>query len=101
MYRIIQYIERQVVLFDSIEDAAFSSLHPDNEKGSIESIYHIALAQNKVDEVREKMNNFVTRVVFTAHPTQFYQTNAQQIIQDLRDYIQNDSVSNIDLLLQQ
>jgi len=101
MYRIIQYIERQVVLFDSIEDAAFSSLHPDNEKGSIESIYHIALAQNKVDEVREKMNNFVTRVVFTAHPTQFYPTNVQQIIQDLRDYIQNDSVSNIDLLLQQ
>lgn len=101
MFRMIQYIERQVVLFDSIEDAAFSSLHADSGKGSLKSIYHVAQAQGKTEEVRKKIENFVTRVVFTAHPTQFYPTNVQQIIQDLRDAIQQDSVSKIDLLLQQ
>ncbi|WP_413532601.1 phosphoenolpyruvate carboxylase [Empedobacter brevis] len=101
MFRMIQYIERQVVLFDSIEDAAFPSLHSENEKGSLESIYHIAQAQGKMEQVKDRIENFVTRVVFTAHPTQFYPTNVQQIIQDLRDAIQQDSVSKIDLLLQQ
>lgn len=101
MFRMIQYIERQVVLFDSIEDAAFSSLHSENEKGSLESIYHIAQSQGKLEQVRERIQDFTTRVVFTAHPTQFYPTNVQQIIQDLRDAIQQDSVSKIDMLLQQ
>ena len=31
LFKIIQYIERQVVLFDSIEDAAFPQLHSVNE----------------------------------------------------------------------
>lgn len=101
MFRMIQYIERQVVLFDSIEDAAFPSLHSENEKGSLESIYHIAQSQGKLKQVRERIEDFTTRVVFTAHPTQFYPTNVQQIIQDLRDAIQQDSVSKIDMLLQQ
>ena len=101
MFRMIQYIERQVVLFDSIEDAAFPSLHSENEKGSLESIYHIAQSQGKLEQVRERIQDFTTRVVFTAHPTQFYPTNVQQIIQDLRDAIQQDSVSKIDMLLQQ
>lgn len=101
MFRIIQYIERQVVLFDSIEDAAFSTLHPEHEKGSISSILHLAQQNGKLDEVKAKLQNFATRIVFTAHPTQFYPTHVQQIIQDLRDAIQRDSISTIDLLLQQ
>ena len=101
MFRMIQYIERQVVLFDSIEDAAFQTLFPDNQKGSLESIFLIAQQQGKLDEVKTKIQDFVTRVVFTAHPTQFYPTEVQQIIQDLRDAIRQDSVSKIDLLLQQ
>ncbi|MEG0187968.1 MAG: phosphoenolpyruvate carboxylase, partial [Algoriella sp.] len=73
----------------------------ENEKGSLESIYHIAQSQGKLEQVRERIQDFTTRVVFTAHPTQFYPTNVQQIIQDLRDAIQQDSVSKIDMLLQQ
>ncbi|WP_068598008.1 phosphoenolpyruvate carboxylase [Vaginella massiliensis] len=101
MFRMIQYIERQVVLFDSIEDAAFSKLFPANGKGSLESIYLIALQQGKLEKVKSKIQDFITRVVFTAHPTQFYPTEVQQIIQDLRNAIREDSVSKIDLLLQQ
>lgn len=101
MFRIIQYIERQVVLFDSIEDAAFSSLHPEHEKGSIFSIHQYAEQNGKLEDVKAKLKDFATRVVFTAHPTQFYPTHVQQIIQDLRDAIQRDSISTIDSLLQQ
>ena len=101
MFRIVQYIERQVVLFDSIEDAAFSSLHSDHEKGSIINIHQLAQQNGKLDEVKAKLQDFATRVVFTAHPTQFYPTHVQQIIQDLRDAIQRDSISTIDSLLQQ
>ena len=101
MFRIIQYIERQVVLFDSIEDAAFPSLHPENGKGSITNLIQLAQQQGKLDDVKEKLQEFATRVVFTAHPTQFYPTHVQQIIQDLREAIQRDSISTIDALLQQ
>ena len=101
MFRMIQYIERQVVLFDSIEDAAFSSLHPEHEKGSVSHLLQIARENGKLNEVKEKLKDFSTRIVFTAHPTQFYPTHVQQIIQDLRDAIQRDSISTIDSLLQQ
>ena len=101
MFRIIQYIERQVVLFDSIEDAAFQSLHPEHEKGSVSSILHLAQQNGKLDEVKEKLQDFATRIVFTAHPTQFYPNHVQQIIQDLREAIKDDSISKIDSLLQQ
>ena len=30
MFSVIQYVERQVVLYDSVEDAAFSDLHADD-----------------------------------------------------------------------
>lgn len=101
MFRIIQYIERQVVLFDSIEDAAFTSLHPENRKGSIQNLVQLAQQNGNLAAVKEKLKDFATRIVFTAHPTQFYPTHVQQIIQDLRDAIQRDSISTIDLLLQQ
>lgn len=101
MFRIIQYVERQVVLFDSIEDAAFSSLHPEHQKGSISSILQLAQQNGKLNEIKQKLKDFAIRIVFTAHPTQFYPNHVQQIIQDLREAIKNDSISTIDSLLQQ
>lgn len=101
LFRFIQYIERQVVLFDSIEDAAFSSLYSYSDEGTIENLYQIAKQQNKLNEVKQKLKDFAIRIVFTAHPTQFYPNNVLRIIQDLRSAVQHDSVSNVDLLLQQ
>jgi phosphoenolpyruvate carboxylase len=39
--------------------------------------------------------------VFTAHPTQFYPSSVQRILHDLRNAITSDSITNIDMLLQQ
>ena len=34
LFRFIQYVERQVVLFDALEDAAFKEVNDDQEQGS-------------------------------------------------------------------
>ena len=100
LFRIIQYIERQVVLFDSIEDAAFSSLHEITDSGTITQFEQVADERGKRKEVIEKLKNFAVKVVFTAHPTQFYSNNVQRILHALRTAIKEDSVTKIDELLQ-
>ncbi len=101
LFKIIQYIERQVVLFDSIEDAAFPNLHSESDSGTITHLYERSVQDHKLDKVREKLEDFSVKIVFTAHPTQFYPSSVQRIIQDLRKAIASDSVTNIDMLLQQ
>lgn len=101
LFKIIQYIERQVVLFDSIEDASFAELHPAGESGTLLNLYDRAVQQDLLAAVREKMKDFGVRVVFTAHPTQFYPSSVQRILHDLRSAIKKDSVTEIDMLLQQ
>ena len=101
LFKIIQYIERQVVLFDSIEDAAFCELHPPSEAGTLLQLHERALQELQVTATRDKMRDFAVRVVFTAHPTQFYPNSVQRILHDLRSAIMKDSVTEIDMLLQQ
>lgn len=101
LFKIIQYIERQVVLFDSIEDAAFQQLHSETDSGTVMNMYDRANQDHQVTAIRKKMDDFAIKIVFTAHPTQFYPNAVQRIIHDLRDAIINDSVTQIDTLLQQ
>lgn len=101
LFKIIQYIERQVVLFDSIEDAAFQQLHSENDSGTILNLYEKASDEHHLTSIRKKMDDFAIKIVFTAHPTQFYPNAVQRIIHDLRDAIISDSVTQIDMLLQQ
>ncbi|MCE3076113.1 phosphoenolpyruvate carboxylase [Chryseobacterium gwangjuense] len=101
LFKIIQYIERQVVLFDSIEDAAFPVLHSESDNGTVTNLFERSLQDHKLEEVRKKLKDFTVKVVFTAHPTQFYPNSVQRILHDLRNAITTDSITNIDMLLQQ
>ncbi len=101
LFRFITYIERQVVLFDSVEDAAFEKLNANNTKGTLASIIALASQNGKIEEVKEKLKNFKVRVVFTAHPTQFYPNSVLRIIQDLEACIAVNDINAIDALLQQ
>ncbi len=101
LFRFITYIERQVVLFDSIEDSAFEKLTPLNGKGTLQHTLDLATQQNKLAEVQQKLKNFKVRVVFTAHPTQFYPNSVLRIIQDLEELIPRNDINGIDALLQQ
>lgn len=101
LFTLIQYIERQVVLFDSVEDAAFTQLHSDKDLGTILHLYEKSVQNQKLEDVRKKMEDFAVRVVFTAHPTQFYPNSVQRILHDLRFAILQDATNEIDMLLQQ
>jgi phosphoenolpyruvate carboxylase len=101
LFKIIQYIERQVVLFDSIEDAAFPNLHSESDSGTVTNLFERSQQDHKLEKVREKLRDFTVKVVFTAHPTQFYPSSVQRILHDLRKSITEDSITNIDMLLQQ
>jgi phosphoenolpyruvate carboxylase len=72
MFRFIQYIERQIVLFDAIEDAAFSKVNNMEGRGSLRDIKEKSDNNNNQVELTEFLENFNVRTVLTAHPTQFY-----------------------------
>ena len=101
LFKFVQYIERQVVLFDSIEDAAFDSVHPLNGPGSLKALYNEALFTGKIPELKEKLRNFKVRVVLTAHPTQFYPGSVLGIIHDLGEAIAKNDFQTINLFIQQ
>jgi phosphoenolpyruvate carboxylase len=101
MFRFIQYIERQIVLFDAIEDAAFPEVNNMEGRGSLRDIKEKSDARNKVDEVIEFLENFSVRPVLTAHPTQFYPGSVLGIINDLTQAIRENNLLNIKQLLAQ
>ncbi len=101
LFRFIQYIERQVVLFDAIEDAAFPIVNNMDGIGTLRSIKESAQANGRIDELREYLDIFKVRIVLTAHPTQFYPGSVLGIITDLTKAIEQNDVSTIKTLLAQ
>jgi len=102
LFRIIQYIERQVVLFDAVEDSAFKKTGRSDEAGMLDSVFKLT-ENNKAlrKQLVEKLNNFSLRLVLTAHPTQFYPGPVLAIITDLTEALKNNDIHNVHLLLQQ
>ncbi|GAA4278865.1 phosphoenolpyruvate carboxylase [Aquimarina mytili] len=101
LFRFIQYIERQVVLFDAIEDAAFPVVNNMDGRGTLRSIKEEAQAKGQLDELKEYLRRFKIRPTLTAHPTQFYPGTVLGIIHDLDDAIRNNDLSEIKKLLAQ
>jgi len=82
LFRFIQYIERQIVLFDAIEDAAFPIVNNLEGKGSLRDIKDTAEAKGMTEMFRQFLKDFNVRTVLTAHPTQFYPGSVLGIITD-------------------
>src|SRR5690554_2044969 len=101
LFQLVQYVERQVVLFDSIEDAAFEKVNDLKGKGTMTALLSRAENDNKKEELIEKLRTFSVRLTLTAHPTQFYPGNVLAIITDLEEAIRGNDLGNINLLLQQ
>jgi phosphoenolpyruvate carboxylase len=101
MFRIIQYVERQVVLYDSVEDAAFPKLHKHSSSLSLKDYFQFIDNNNDWDSILDKLNSFSARIVLTAHPTQFYTPAILEIITNLRSLILEDKIDEIDVVLQQ
>ena len=101
LFRFIQFIERQVVLFDAIEDASFPIVNNMNGIGTLRSLKEIAYSKNKKEELKKYLEDFKVRIVLTAHPTQFYPGEVLGIITDLDKAIQNNNLVLIKNLLSQ
>ena len=101
MFRFIQYIERQIVLFDAIEDAAFPIVNNMEGRGSLRDIKEKSDAKDKKEDLIEFLENFNVRTVLTAHPTQFYPGAVLGIINDLTNAIRKNNLLDIKQLLAQ
>jgi phosphoenolpyruvate carboxylase len=101
MFSIIQYVERQVVLYDSVEDAAFPKLHEHSSSLSIKDYFQLVDKNKSWEKSAKKLSTFSARIVLTAHPTQFYTPAVLDIIEKLKSLILEDKINDIDVVLQQ
>lgn len=101
MFRFIQYIERQIVLFDAIEDAAFPIVNNMEGRGTLRDINEKSEAKHMEAELIDFLENFNIRTVLTAHPTQFYPGAVLGIINDLTEAIRKNNLLEIKQLLAQ
>ena len=90
LFQFVQYIERQVVLFDAIEEVAFPIINNLDGVGSIRNTQENALAQGNLQKLQKHLQKAKVRVVLTAHPTQFYPDDVLGIITDLGKAIENE-----------
>ena len=101
LFKYVQYIERQVVLFDAIEDAAFTSVNEVDGIGSLKALIRDAQFLENSDLLKKKLEKFKVRLVLTAHPTQFYPANVLGIIHDMGESIGRNDFNTINQYIQQ
>lgn len=101
LFRFIQYIERQVVLFDAIEDAAFPVVNNMDGIGTLRNLKGSATSEGNIEVLKEYLEEFKVRIVLTAHPTQFYPGSVLGIITDLTKAIEENDLSGINNLFGQ
>ena len=101
LFRFIQYIERQVVLFDAVEDASFSLINNLDGRGTLRSLKEEVESKNKKPELKKYLSTFKVRPVLTAHPTQFYPGSVLGIITDLTEAVKINDLAQIKVLLSQ
>ena len=101
LFRFIQYIERQVVLFDAIEDAAFPIVNNMEGIGTLRNLKEAAVSDNRLEELKNYLEEFKVRIVLTAHPTQFYPGSVLGIITDLTEAIKQNNLKEISNLFAQ
>lgn len=101
LFKYVQYIERQVVLFDAIEDAAFTSVNDMEGPGSLKTLIRDANFTGKNEALKNKLKDFKVRIVLTAHPTQFYPANVLGIIHDMGVAIGKNEFNTINQYIQQ
>jgi phosphoenolpyruvate carboxylase len=101
LFRFIQYIERQVVLFDAVEDAAFPIVNNMEGIGTLRNLKESAVSENRLEVLKDYLEEFKVRIVLTAHPTQFYPGSVLGIITDLTEAIKQNDLNKITNLFAQ
>ena len=101
LFRFVQYVERQVVLFDALEDASFREINDVNGVGTLKHLESEVIQGNKEEQLAAKLEDFSIRMVLTAHPTQFYPGSVLGIINDLGKSLSDNNAAQVHTYLQQ
>ena len=101
LFRFVQYVERQVVLFDALEDSAFSHVNDMGGTGTLKHLSSEVIQYDKEEELKEKLRDYAVRLVLTAHPTQFYPGPVLGIINDLSRAVVQNNAAEINTFMQQ
>ena len=101
LFMIIQYVERQIVLIDALEDAAYGKIHELDGPHSLHHIIEHAKTENLDAELGKLLEKFGIRTVLTAHPTQFYPGQVLAIIFDLTEAVSRSDIILVRNLLEQ
>jgi phosphoenolpyruvate carboxylase len=101
LFMVIHYVERQIVLIDALEDAAYSKIHELDGPHSLHQIVERAKTENLEEKLGELLKDFGIRTVLTAHPTQFYPGQVLAIISDLTEAVSNSDTALVRDLLEQ
>lgn len=101
LFRFVQYAERQIVLFDALEDAAFKEVNDMQGPGTMKQLMNEAIISGKEQNLADKLNDYEIRIVLTAHPTQFYPGSVLGIINDLAKALSDNNTAQINTYLQQ
>ncbi|MBS25223.1 MAG: phosphoenolpyruvate carboxylase [Gammaproteobacteria bacterium] len=101
LFKVIQYVERQVVLIDALEDAAYTEIHSTEESNKLRQLTERVEVEGKQERLKQILSSFGARVILTAHPTQFYPGSVLAIITDLTSAIKANDTGLARELLQQ
>lgn len=101
LFKVIQYVERQVALVDALEDAALVEVHQTESSNRLRSLIGEVESSHLQRKFFKLLEKFAARVILTAHPTQFYPGPVLSIITDLTTAIKNNDVAQARDLLQQ
>jgi phosphoenolpyruvate carboxylase len=101
LFRYVQYIERQVVLVDALEDARYDRLNDLEGAESLAGILPRIARRGLQEALSDALRGQHVRVVLTAHPTQFYPGTALGIITDLTARIEAGDLESAHNLLHQ
>jgi phosphoenolpyruvate carboxylase len=101
LFRFVQYVERQVVLFDALEDSAFANVNDMGGTGTLKHLSSEVIQYDKQEELKEKLRDYAVRLVLTAHPTQFYPGPVLGIINDLSRAVIQNNAAEINTFMQQ
>src|SRR5215471_16373531 len=66
LFRFVQYVERQVVLFDALEDAAFRQVNDMNGIGTLKHLETEIIQESKYLELEKRLKDLAVRLVLTA-----------------------------------
>lgn len=101
LFRFVQYVERQIVLIDALEESAYDKLNDLNGPGSLEHLLGRVREAGRLGDLASVLGDFRIKMVLTAHPTQFYPGYVLGIINDLAEAFQGNDLHRIRLLLEQ